>query len=920
MVQILGDGAERVDEVKVTKDKQQSSGGHQHRELHQQDNESQVFYSFKLASAGLEVCAEELERRRGNTSWTLVPPCLRSTAPGVPCPCLCLLGPYARPHALAELPPAGAASPRACSVTSGLSEGRPRPPLAPGRCTPPALHKSQACAHRATAALRSPHPPSSSYTQLGSGTMQRAMLLCLLGAAALAGEWDFSTPDSSQGWRRWVSPFSSLDPLTCLAFELEDARAVQLFPAFPAGAVQPWEAKRLSVFSAEIKTFFIFSFKAVSSAPVENRDHNEEMVTRCIIEVLSNALSKSSVPTITPECRQVLRKSGKEVKGEEKGENENSKFQVRLLRDPSDASAARWASSREETGAPVEDSQGQRKVDYEKRTEGGGHSRERADDQESLHSPNQQESKEAKIRHSEERGGKEMEEEEEEGKIYPKGAHREDAGEEKKRIEDSGEKSNTLSNKRSEASAKKEESAARADAHSWGLEEKTHSREQSSQESGEEARGQEKPQELTDLDQSLEESEEGEEGAASEVTKRRPRHHHGRSRPNKPSYEGHPLSEERRHAPEESEEADVATAGLGGKGGHHLAHYRASEEEPEYGEELRSYPGFQAPQGLRGPQYRGRGSEEDGAPGPGSEESQDREDKTNHPEPESTANRHGEESEKERSYEGAKGRQHRGRGREPAAYATLDTREEKRLLDEGRYPVHESQIDAAKRFPQSRWQEQEKNYLNYGEEGDPGRWWQQEEQVDPQESREEVGFPDTQYEPYPTAEKRKRLGALFNPYFDPLQWKTSDFEKKGNPDDNFLEDEGEDGNGVTLTEKNFFPEYNYDWWEKRPFSEDVNWGYEKGSFARAPHRGLKRQYSDGVAELDQLLHYRKKAAEFPDFYDSEEEQMGPHQEAENEKDRADRRVLTEEEKKELENLAAMDLELQKIAEKFSQRG
>lgn len=32
-------------------------------------------------------------------------------------------------------------------------------------------------------------------------------------------------------------------------------------------------------------------------------------VTRCIIEVLSNALSKSKTPPITPECRQVLKKS-----------------------------------------------------------------------------------------------------------------------------------------------------------------------------------------------------------------------------------------------------------------------------------------------------------------------------------------------------------------------------------------------------------------------------------------------------------------------------------------------------------------------------------------------------------------------------------------------------------------------------------
>ncbi|XP_027277510.1 secretogranin-1 [Cricetulus griseus] len=659
---------------------------------------------------------------------------------------------------------------------------------------------------------------------------------------------------------------------------------------------------------------------AVGSAPVDNGNRNEEMVTRCIIEVLSSALSKSSVPTVTPECRQVLKKSGKEVKGEEKGENENTKFEVRLLRDPADASVDHWSSSREETGAPVEDTQGQTKVDSEKRTEGGGHSREGVDEtQERLHPSNQQMSKEAKIRHSEEIS--EEEREKGEGKNYPKGEPREDAGEEK-HLEAPREKQSTFSNKRSDTTAKKkEESMARADTHSMGLYEKTHSREQGSQESGEEARRQEKqPQELSNHNQSEEESEEDEEDMASEVDKRRPRHHHGRSRPNKPSQEGHPVLEGRRYVPEESEEADVATARLGEKRGHHLTHYRASQEEPEYGEEMRSYPGSQDFKGLHGPQYGGRGSEEERVPRPQSEESQEREYQRSHTnsERESMANRRSEDTEEERDYEAAKGHQHRGRGGMPGAFSAVDTREEKGLLGEGHYPVHKGPIDKPKRYPQSKWQEQEKNYLNYDEEGDQGKWWQQEELLDPEESKEEVRFPDRQYAPYPITEKRKRLGVLFNPYFDPLQWKDSDFEKKDNLDDNFLEGEGEDGNGLTLTEKNYFPEYNYDWWEKGPYSEDVNWGYEKRGFAGDPHLDLKRQY-DGVAELDQLLHYRKKAAEFPDFYDSEE-QMGPHLEAEDEEGRADQRVMTEEEKKELENLAAMDLELQKIAEKFSQRG
>lgn len=594
-------------------------------------------------------------------------------------------------------------------------------------------------------------------------------------------------------------------------------------------------------------------------------------------------------------CVYIFITGGKEFKGEEKGENENSKFEVRLLRDPTDASAAHWSSSREETGAPGEDTQDQTKTDNEKWVEGGGHSREEVDKpEESLPPSNQQESKEAKIHHSEESRGEEREEGE--GKNYPKGEHREDAGEEKY-LEAQGEKQSTFSNKRSDTMGKKkEESWSRADTHSVGLHEKTHSQEQGSQESGEEARRQEKqPQELSNHDQSEEESEEVEEDGTSEVTKRRPRHHHGRSRPNKSSQEGHPVLEERRHGPEESEEADVTTASLGERRGHHPTHYRPSEEEPEYGEETRSYPGFQVPDGLRGTQYRGRGSEEDRAARPQSEESQERQYQRSHinSELESVANRHGEETEERRGYEGTKGGQYRGRGGEPGAYSAPDTREEKRFLGEGHYPVHhEGPIDKAKRYPQSKWQEEENTYLNYGEDGDQGKWWQQEELLDPEESREEVRFPDRQYAPYPTAEKRKRLGVLLNPYFDPLQWKNSDFEKKDNPDDSFRE--GEDGNGLTLADKNFFPEYNYEWWEKRPFSEDVNWGYEKRSFARGPHLDFKRQYDDGVAELDQLLHYRKKSAEFPDFYDSEE-QAGPHQEAEDAKGRADQRILTEEE-------------------------
>ncbi|XP_021571355.1 secretogranin-1 isoform X2 [Carlito syrichta] len=661
---------------------------------------------------------------------------------------------------------------------------------------------------------------------------------------------------------------------------------------------------------------------AVSSMPVENRNHNEEMVTRCIIEVLSNALSKSNAPPITSECRQVLKKSGKEVKDKEKSENENTKFEVRLLRDPVDGLEAHRPSSKEESGAPrEEDTQGPTKPDTDKWAEGGGHSRERADEpQGSPYPSNSQVSQEAKTHHSEKSEGEDREEEGEK-EHFQKGELREEGSEEKHGVEP-GETQNALLNKRNQASAKKkEELVTRSDTHSAEhSEEKTHSREKSSQESGEETRSLEKrPQESKNQPQSQEESEESEEDAASEVAKRRsrPRHHHGRSRPDRSSQEGNLPSEERGQPLEKSEESNLGMTGLGEKRDHHSAHYRASEEEPEYGEDVRSYPGVRAPEDLEGERHGGRGSEEYRAPRPFSEEKRDEEDKRSRPSSEldSVAHGYSEESEEERGLEGGKRRHHRGRGGELGAYSMSDTREEKRFLGEGHHRVQESQMDKARRHPQGEWKELDRNYLNYGEEETPGKWRQQGDLQGAVEIREEARLQDKQYAPHHTTEKRKRLGELFNPYYDPLQWKSGHFERRDNMDDNFLE--GEEENGLTLNEKNFFPEYNYDWWEKKPFSEDVNWGYEKGNLARTPKLDLKRQY-DRIAELDQLLHYRKKSAEFPDFYDSEEP-MSTRHEAEDEKDRADQRVLTEEEK-ELENLAAMDLELQKIAEKFSQRG
>lgn len=648
----------------------------------------------------------------------------------------------------------------------------------------------------------------------------------------------------------------------------------------------------------------------VSSMPADNRNHNEEMVTRCIIEVLSNALSKSNAPPITPECREVLRKSRRDSKDEEKNENENTRFEVRLLRGPADTPEARRPSSREDAKIPGEvETQGPPVAN----TQGGWHIQEGVSEpQGSLYASDSQE---AKTHHSEKSEGENMDEEE--GEKYQKRERGEGGGEER-HLEEPGETQNAFLNKINQAIAqKKEEMVSRYNPPSARLpEEKTHSRERSSQESGEETRNQEKhPHESKSQPRSLEDSEESEEDASREVDKRlsRPRHRHGQSRPDRSFQEGNPPSEERGHPREESE-SDMGITSLGDKRDRHPTHYRASEEESEYGEEVRRYPGVQAPKNLEGGQYGGRGNEEYRAPRPPSDERLVEEDKRYRPNSELDNMAHGysEASEEEKGPEW--GHHHRARGREPGAYSTPD-KEEKRFVGEGLYRVQENQMDKRRRHSQGEWKEQDRNDLNYGEEmgeeGPQGKWQQLEDLQDPKGDREEGRLQGKPSASYLSPEKRRRLGELLNPYYDPSQWKSHHLERKDNVDGNFLE--GEEENGLTLNEKNFFPEYNYDWWEKKPFEEDVNWGYEKRNLA--PKLDLKRQY-DRVAELDQLLHYRKKSAEFPDFYDPEE-QMSPHHAAENEKDRAGPGVLTEEEEKELENLAAMDLELQKIAQKFS---
>ncbi|XP_038662172.1 secretogranin-1 [Scyliorhinus canicula] len=126
-------------------------------------------------------------------------------------------------------------------------------------------------------------------------------------------------------------------------------------------------------------------------------------------------------------------------------------------------------------------------------------------------------------------------------------------------------------------------------------------------------------------------------------------------------------------------------------------------------------------------------------------------------------------------------------------------------------------------------------------------------------------------------------------------------------------------------ENHIYPEYeeNNDKWEKRHYEKQHE--EEDGEQEEEVNEGhaLRQSFDDDFPEkrmydrMEKLAHYlksKKKSLEIPELYDFEEEDEKPHHE--DEKRNMSHRTLTEEEEKELENLAAMDLELEKMAEKL----
>ncbi|XP_008941392.1 PREDICTED: secretogranin-1, partial [Merops nubicus] len=646
----------------------------------------------------------------------------------------------------------------------------------------------------------------------------------------------------------------------------------------------------------------------VSTVPVE-KDHIEEMVTRCIVEVLSNALSKPNAPPINPECKEILKKSGRN----DPERSENKQLEVRHLKDP--------AETEKQHSRTVEKEQSQAEEESKKYMKGSDkeklvHEEDRSREEEGeLHTPVQEE----RLHTEENKHYQEVRTEEE------KSYHSEEESKESKSHE--GEVEQAVLKKSSHSGGTStEEFLDESDQHPvghWHSEEGMQSPHKRVHE-GEEAeveRSEKYHHEFKEHDfshqQEREESDESEE-TEEEKQPYKPKRYHGKHRMGD--------SEEKRgRAGEEeelAEESNTEEAHLWDKRNYHLKHHGESEQQRE---EKSGYHGRHGSEEVEEKRRAGQGSEEYTERGQQSEESS---------EEENQRHRHSEENNEKWQEE----RRHHSVGRtylgddseeELGRYLGSSSKEQQQHRAGGRFRQRDSAGS-----PQAYGRERQGPARRRHSTGDglepqryPGSSEEREEELQQkhrsseqvekeEESMEEGRYAERQEDRSRLpAESEKRSTAPYSSFYPLLWWKSQHVEKRDSAGEELLE--GREGGRPTLSEKSLFPDYSdYDWWEKKQILSALNHGRsQKRNLGRTNRYDMKRQ-NKKMDQLAQLLNYRKKSAEFPELYNSGEDVKKRHV------IRSDRslgqRPLTEEEEKELENLAAMDLELQKIAEKFNE--
>ncbi|XP_005525443.1 PREDICTED: secretogranin-1 [Pseudopodoces humilis] len=630
-----------------------------------------------------------------------------------------------------------------------------------------------------------------------------------------------------------------------------------------------------------------------SAVPVE-KDHTEEMVTRCIVEVLSNALSKPNAPPINPECKEILKKSDKD----DRERSENIQPEVRHPKDPREMENLPAGSVEKEQRQAEEESKTYMEGgDEEKLAREEGKSKE---EEAGHHTPAQDET----LHMEEKKHYQEMGREEE------RNYHSEEESKEGKCCEDVeaavlAKKSHSEGMSMDELHGGNDQSPR---GH-WHLEEGVQSpyKQIREGEEGEEERSEKYHHESQERGFShQQEREESEESEEREERKEpyKPKDYHGKHRA------GDSYEEKRGRGGERGEPVGASHPGEANL----WEQWKHRQKHQEESEEKGGSAGRRGPEELQEERPAEQGSEEHRDSWQQSQESREEENKRHH---------HSEESEEKWREER---RHHDGSRRSEGRMYLADENEEglDRILSK------EKQRRVGGR-PHFRSREEEGSQKAHAREhqGQARRHYSTEDSLeedevvekkhhssDQVENEEEERFAEREeYRGHLPAEKEKRTAASYRPFYPLLWWKSQHLDKRDSAGEQLLE--GREEGRPTLSEKSLFPEYNdYEWWSEKQIQSALNHRRtEKRNPGKTNGYGVERQYNK-MDQLAQLLNYRKKSAELPELYSSGED-LKKRPVAGNDRRSLSQRPLTEEEEKQLENLATMDLELQNIAEKIN---
>ncbi|XP_069464370.1 secretogranin-1 [Ambystoma mexicanum] len=676
---------------------------------------------------------------------------------------------------------------------------------------------------------------------------------------------------------------------------------------------------------------------AVNPTPLDKAEHPEELVTRCIVEVLSNALGKANAPPINPECREILKKSGQHVKEEKKNGGEEMQYDQRLLQVPNEAEIQQHMNDKGHQQSEEEVKRHMKESDEKQHLE---EEEDRKDEEEKRHIKDKDFSEEDEA-HEEDRNESSKKRS---GEIEGEGVdnmHHHSQERNKEKIhhnEDSENLQHQYLDKRPHSAGgsreeysdeEKEDKRSASYKHSEG---RIHSSEKKSRGS-EEGSTENHPHQLKRHESHLpKEDEESDESEDVEKRYYQPKYYQRKHKLHKSTEDKRINHSDKRTIDEDSDESDDEETKY---------MVKKSYKAPNYDKEPSG--NYHHPR-----HHEQRNSDESHS----SEEVEKKRHQSLVSEEEWPKRNYGEENSKEKRYDSGESEErshHFEKKRQPYMphwelkphYEEEKQHSDERLgiigkpyakssAEEKRH-YSEDQEDEEPGTQNSNENKEEKRHY-FGEEsmGEEKRYHpsnfavaqdidkrrhNEEAKSDAEESEEHLEEMKSQnrenYKPYYNEDIDKRAVRQYSPYNKQLWWNSRRFEKRSNVGSQNVDSEG-------LNKHNrFLPEYNdYDLWEKRQLMDGMNPDYiEKRNPARMHKFDIKRQYNR-MDELAQLLNYKKKSVEFPDLYNSEEGLKKRHL-MPSRRGNLIQRPLTAEEEKELENLAAMDLELQKIAEKLN---